>query len=423
MIKVNLNNTKISNDDLKDVKKLITKSHEYITKENGKGSEWLGWKDWPTNFNKDEIKSIKNKINDWDSKGVDTLLVIGIGGSYLGAKAAIDFIKGTHDNSDKEVIFVGTNLSADYINSVIKKIENKNWAINIISKSGTTLEPAVSFRIFRQLLEEKHGSKANRYIAAVTSGSTGTLYNIAKKEEYDTYVIPDNIGGRYSVTTPVGLFAMQFMGINIDNVMKGSAKAQKELLVNDIDKNPAYKYAAAKHILSNGKNIELYVNYDPRMTYLSEWIKQLHGESQGKDGKGIFPASVTNSADLHSLGQFIQDGSKVLFETVIWSSKERTKLKLPKSKSNDDNLNFLAGKDLSWINEQAFKGVVKAHYKDAGVDNIILDIKDFSEETLGYLIYFFFVSVAMSCYMIDVNPFDQPGVEIYKSYMKDLLNK
>ncbi|NQX84293.1 MAG: glucose-6-phosphate isomerase, partial [Mycoplasmataceae bacterium] len=323
----------------------------------------------------------------------------------------------------KKKLFVGTNLSADYINSVIEKIKNKNWAINIISKSGTTLEPAISFRILRELLEKKHGAEANKYIVSVTSGDSGTLHDISKSQKYDTYTIPNNIGGRYSITTPVGLFAMKFMGIDIAKVMKGSQKAMNELLIDDIEKNPAYKYAAAKYILSKDNQVELYANYDPRLAYFSEWVKQLHGESQGKDDKGLFPASVTNSADLHSLGQFIQDGTKLLFETVLWVENENTELKLSSTKSNDDNLNFLSGKNISWVNKQAFNGVVKAHYEDAKVSNIILNVKDFSEETFGYLIYFFFVSVAMSCYMIDVNPFDQPGVEVYKSYMKDLLNK
>lgn len=427
MIKVNIENTKLKEADFKKAEKLIKKAHENITKENGKGAEWLGWKNWPKEYNKKEVSSIIEKNKFFNSKKIDTLVVIGIGGSYLGARAAIEFSKGIVNNSKKEVLFVGTNMSNDYINSIIKRLEKRKWAINIISKSGTTLEPAVSFRIFRELLEAKYGKKAKDFIVATTDANKGTLHDLALNKGYTMYTIPDNIGGRYSVTTPVGLFPMQFMGIDINEVLLGSKQAMEELSTENLKDNQAYKYATARYLLSNDaknkKPVELYVNYNPKLIYISEWLKQLYGESEGKDDKGVFPASVTNSADLHSLGQFIQDGTKLLFETVLWVEKENTSLLVPKTATNDDNLNYIANKEVSWANEQAFKGVVKAHFEKGKIDNIIINIPDFKDKTLGYMIYFFFISTAASCYMLDVNPFNQPGVEVYKSYMKELLSK
>lgn len=398
----------------------IKQIHKSIHEKTGKGNDFLGWVDQPINIDQDELKRIKEaaKVINRQSK---VLLVIGIGGSYLGAKAAIEFLKPPFGNNSTEVIFAGFQISGAYTKSLVDYLQDKDFSINVISKSGTTTEPAIAFRIFKNLLYEKYGeSEADKRIFVTTDKEKGALKTLANNKDYPTFVVPDDIGGRYSVLSAVGLLPMAAVGIDISKVLEGAQKAYYELL--DIN-NEAYKYAALRYdFYKNGTPIEMLVNYEPSLLYLSEWWKQLFGESEGKDKKGLFVSSASFSTDLHSLGQMIQDGPRIMFETVLKIKETKQDYEIPFDKQNLDGLNYLAGKSLSSVNEKAFLGTLLAH-NDGGVGNIIIEIEKQDEINFGYLVYFFFKACAMSAYLLNVNPFDQPGVESYKENMFALLGK
>ena len=355
----------------------------------------------------------------------DVFLVCGIGGSYLGARAVIEMVNGLYANKKPEIIFVGNTFSSTYIAQVLDYIKDKEVCLNVISKSGTTTETALAFRLFKQVLEEKYGKEgAKERIVATTDKARGTLKAIADKEGYDTYVIPDDIGGRFSVITPVGLLPIAVAGIDVVSLMAGLKKAYDDFATPDLDKNPAYAYAVARRILDNqGKTAEMFVSYESQMAMVAEWWKQLFGESEGKNGKGILPCSANFSTDLHSLGQFVQDGRKVLFETLVKVEKPTLDLVFPSDEENLDGMNYLAGKNLDWINKMACQGTLEADVETGHVPNIEITIPDMSAETFGYMAYFFFRAIAMTTYLIEENPFNQPGVEVYKKNMFRLLGK
>lgn len=415
----------IGEDEYKGIAPLVTAAHNTLDAKNGLGSDFLGWVSLPTDYDKEEfarIKAAAEKIK----KTCDVLIVIGIGGSYLGARAAIEFLKSPlYNNLPKDtpdIYFVGNSINPAYLNDVLKICEGKDICVNVISKSGTTTEPALAFRVFKQMLEKKYGKDgAKERIFATTDKAKGTLKELSDAEGYETFVVPDDVGGRFSVLTAVGLLPIAAAGCDIDKLMQGARNAQNAY-AND-DNNDCYKYAAIRNILARkGKAVEMLVSYDPAFTMMGEWFKQLFGESEGKDNKGIFPASATFSTDLHSLGQFIQDGTKEIFETVVDFAKPRTDFWLEDDEANLDGLNFLTNQNMSVVNKKAFQGTVLAH-TEGGVPNIIIEVDAPDEENLGELIYFFEKAVAISGYMMGVNPFNQPGVESYKKNMFALLGK
>ncbi len=384
----------------------------------------------PTNFDKEEFARIKNAAKKIQ-KDSDVLVVIGIGGSYLGARAVIETLTSTFYNmlSEKQrktpqIFFVGNNMSPNYINDLLECIEKKDVSINVISKSGTTLEPAVAFRIFREYLESKYGlDEARKRIYVTTDKSKGTLKTLSDEEEYETFVIPDNIGGRYSLLTAVGLLPIAVAGVDIKKLMEGARNAQEKYNEEDLKYNDCYKYAVVRNILYNqNKTTEILVNYEPKMLYFTEWWKQLYGESEGKEGKGIFPAGTIFTTDLHSLGQYIQEGKRNLFETVINIEKSKTNIKLKADEDNIDGLNYLEGKDLDYVNHKAMEATVEAHVS-GDVPNVVINMEKLDEENLGELIYFFELACAISGKLLGVNPFNQPGVEKYKKNMFKLLGK
>ena len=388
----------------------------------------FGWLKLPTNYDKDEFKRIK-ECADKIKKDSQVFLVIGIGGSYLGARAVIEALTNTFynmlpDKKTPQILFVGNNMSPNYVNDLIELIGNKDLSINVISKSGTTTEPAMAFRIFREFMENKYGiDEARKRIYITTDKARGALKNLATEEEYETFVIPDNIGGRYSVLTAVGLLPIAVAGIDIDKLMEGARNAQNRYCESDVKYNECYQYAVARNILNQKeKEIEILVNYEPKMHFFIEWWKQLYGESEGKDGKGIFPASVMFTTDLHSLGQYIQEGERDLFETVINVENTATDIKIKKDADNVDGLNFLADKTMSYVCKKAMEGTIEAHVSGE-VPNILINLNRLNEESIGELIYFFELSCAMSGRILGVNPFNQPGVEAYKSNMFRLLGK
>ena len=405
----------------------ITSAHQTLHNKSGLGNDFLGWLDLPTNYDKNEFESIKKAANKIKSD-TDVFIVIGIGGSYLGARAAIEFIKSPLYNSLKkdtpDIYFAGNNISSSALSELISICEGRNVSINVISKSGTTTEPAIAFRILRNYLEQRYGKdEAKNRIYATTDKARGTLKTLSDSEGYKSFVVPDDIGGRFSVLTAVGLLPIAVAGADIDKIMQGAKEAQDNLSDPDINKNDCYKYAAARNILyRKGKQVELLVSYEPYFTMLSEWWKQLFGESEGKDQKGIFPASVTFSTDLHSLGQYIQDGVRMLFETVLSVEKCKQDIFINNESNDSDGLNFLAGKPMSFVNEKACIGTILAH-NDGNVPNIMLSIPEINEFEYGYLTYFFEKACAVSGYVLGVNPFDQPGVESYKKNMFALLGK
>ena len=390
----------------------------------------LGWMDLPYDTKEEEVKRIvasAEKIK----RQADVFIVIGIGGSYLGAKAVIDLFTNTFSNmlprSERkfpEIIFAGNNLSGKYLRDLVEYVQDKDIAINVISKSGTTLEPAIAFRVLRMLMEEKYGiSGAAERIYVTTDAQSGLLKQIANDNEYETFVIPKNVGGRYSVLTPVGLLPIAVAGLDIQELLDGAMFASH--LYNDktLMKNDCYKYVAYRNILhEKGKDIEILSSFEPSFMYFIEWFKQLFGESEGKDGLGIFPAGATFSTDLHSMGQLIQDGKRNIMETFINIEVDRSFIKLPETEKNEDNLNYLAGKEIDYINEQAFRGTVEAHV-NGGVPSIIINLQDLTEYNIGELIFFFEKACAISGYVLGVNPFNQPGVEAYKKNMMGLLKK
>ena len=399
--------------------RLVTKS--------GLGNDFLGWVDLPENYDKEEFERIKKAAEKIKSDS-DILIVIGIGGSYLGARAAIEFLTSPLYNSipknTPDIYFAGNTLSGAAMSDLLKICEGKRVSVNVISKSGTTTEPAIAFRVFREYLEKTVGvEEARRRIYCTTDKARGTLKELANNEGYETFVIPDDVGGRFSVLTAVGLLPIAVSGADIDKLMAGAAAARKEYLVGDINTNPAVRYAALRNMLyRRGKDIEMLVSYEPSFTMMCEWYKQLFGESEGKDNKGIFPASATFSTDLHSLGQYVQEGRRHLFETVVTIGNVGDDVEINHAENNGDGLNFLAGKNLSYVNEKACQATVLAH-SDGQVPNLIISLDNKDEEDLGRLIYFFEVACAVSGYILGVNPFDQPGVESYKKNMFAMLGK
>lgn len=417
----------IRENDIKGLVGQVADAHKTINQKNGLGNDFLGWVDLPVNYDKEEFARIKAAAKKIQSD-TDVLIVIGIGGSYLGARAAIEFLKGPYYNNVREnvpeIYFSGNSISGSALADLIKICEGKRVSVNIISKSGTTTEPAVAFRVFRKMLEERYGEQeAAKRIYCTTDKSRGTLKALADEKGYECFVVPDDVGGRFSVLTAVGLLPIAAAGCDIEALMSGAAAAVDEYNVPDIDKNPCYQYAALRNAFyRKGKSVEMLVSYEPRFTMMAEWFKQLFGESEGKDNKGLFPASVTFSTDLHSMGQFVQDGSRIMFETVVTIADNGSDVVIEKEDNDGDGLNFLAGKTMSYVNQKAFEGTVLAH-TDGGVPNLVIAVDKADEENLGRLIYFFEKACAISGYMLGVNPFDQPGVESYKKNMFALLGK
>ncbi len=405
----------------------VTAAHELLHSGRGLGNDFLGWMDLPVNYDKDEFTRIKAAAARIQADS-DVFVVIGIGGSYLGARAVIEFLKSPNYNlltkNTPQVFFAGNSISADALNDVLAVCEGKRVSVNVISKSGTTTEPAIAFRVFRDYLEKTVGKEeARRRIYVTTDRARGTLKELSDREGYETFVVPDDVGGRFSVLTAVGLLPVAVAGCDIDALMAGAAEARAAFADPNLETNECYRYAAARHVmLRRGRAVELMVSYEPRYALMSEWWKQLYGESEGKDGKGLFPASVVFSTDLHSLGQFVQDGANILFETVVQFDKAPSTLTIREETENGDGLNFLAGKTMADINRKAFEGTVLAH-ADGDTPSLVLQMPDMEEKTLGYLIYFFEKACAVSGYMLGVNPFDQPGVEAYKRNMFALLGK
>ena len=403
----------------------VTAAHNTLAAKNGPGNDFLGWVELPTDYDKEEFARIKAAAEKIKAKA-DVLIVIGIGGSYLGARAAIELLKSPFYNNLKkdtpDIYFVGNNISATYLNEVLSICEGRDICVNVISKSGTTTEPALAFRVFKKLLEDKYGKdEAKERIFATTDKAKGTLKELSDEMGYETFVVPDDVGGRFSVLTAVGLLPIAVAGCDIDALMQGARNAQKKY-AND-DGNDCYKYAAARNILyRKGKKVEMLVSYDPAFTLMGEWYKQLFGESEGKDGKGIFPSAATFSTDLHSLGQFIQDGSDIMFETVVNIKTPKQDFFIEEDAENRDGLNFLSNQNMSVVNSKAFEGTILAH-TEGGVPNLVIDMDKIDEENLGELIYFFEKACAISGYMLGVNPFNQPGVESYKKNMFALLGK
>ncbi|AIC95466.1 glucose-6-phosphate isomerase [Shouchella lehensis] len=416
--------------EMKQLQDQVTTAHQALHEKTGAGNDFLGWIDLPVDYDKEEfarIQTAAKKIRQ-DS---DVLIVAGIGGSYLGARAAIEALNHSFFNvlsneqrNAPQVIFVGQNISSTYIRDLFDLLEGKDVSVNVISKSGTTTEPAIAFRIFRDFLEKKYGKEeARTRIYATTDKEKGALKTLANEEGYESFVIPDDVGGRFSVLTAVGLLPIAVSGLDIEQMMKGAQEARDAYASPTLEENEAYQYAAVRNVLYNkGKTIELMVNYEPQLHFVSEWWKQLFGESEGKDQKGIYPASVDFSTDLHSMGQYVQDGRRDLFETVLHVEQVDKHIEIEKADQDLDGLNYLAGETMDFVNKQAFKGTMLAH-TDGGVPNLIVSIPKLDEYTFGYLVYFFEKAVAVSGYLMGVNPFDQPGVEAYKKNMFALLGK
>ncbi|MEG2543463.1 MAG: glucose-6-phosphate isomerase [Longicatena sp.] len=411
-------------EDICDYQEVVTKCHDALLNKTGKGNDYVGWVDWPLNYDKEEFARLKRVAKEIREK-CDVLIVCGIGGSYLGSRAAIEMINGMYANKKPEIIFMGNTFSSTYIAQVMEYIKDKEVALNVISKSGTTTETALAFRLLRQFMEEKYGkAEACKRIIATTDKARGTLKSIADKEGYETFAIPDDIGGRFSVITPVGLFPIAVAGIDVDAIMDGLAMAKKDLSTPDLIKNDAYAYAVARRILEKqGKNAEMLVSYETQMAMVAEWWKQLFGESEGKEGKGNLPTSANFSTDLHSLGQFVQDGKKILYETLLLVEKPTIDLLFPSDANDEDDMNYLAGKSIDWVNKMACQGTLEAHEITGNVPNLMITMDDMSAHSFGYMCYFFFSACAMTCYMLDINPFNQPGVEVYKKNMFRLLGK
>ncbi|UUV99430.1 glucose-6-phosphate isomerase [Vagococcus luciliae] len=408
----------------------VTAAHNALREGTGPGNDFRGWIDLPKNYDKEEFARVKKAAEKIQSDS-DILIVIGIGGSYLGAKAAIDFLNHSFynllDNEERktpQVFFAGNSISSTYLADLIQIIGDKDFSVNVISKSGTTTEPAIAFRVFKDLLEKKYGKEeANKRIYATTDKAKGAVKTEADVEGWETFVIPDDVGGRFTVLTPVGLLPIAVTGANIDELMKGAADARVAYSSDDLTKNEAYQYAALRNILyRKGKVTELLINYEPNLQYFSEWWKQLFGESEGKDQKGIYPSSANFSTDLHSLGQYIQEGRRNIFETVIKVEKPRKNVEIPVLDQDLDGLGYIQGKEIDFVNTKAFEGTLLAH-TDGDVPNFVVNIPETDAYTLGYLMYFFEIAVGISGYLNGVNPFDQPGVEAYKKNMFALLGK
>lgn len=409
---------------------LVEAAKEQLLSRNGAGNDFLGWIDLPTDYDKEEFSRIIEAAKRIQSDS-DVLLVIGIGGSYLGARAAIEFLRHNFYNTvskevrkTPEIYYVGNSISSTYIKHLMDVLEGKDFSINIISKSGTTTEPAIAFRVFKKLLESKYGKEeAAKRIYATTDKAKGALKNLATEEGYESFVVPDDVGGRFSVLTAVGLLPIAVSGADITKLMEGAASGRKRALENNFEDNDALKYAAVRNLLlRKGKEVEIVANYEPSLHYVSEWWKQLYGESEGKDQKGIFPAAVDLTTDLHSMGQFIQDGSRIMFETVLNVEKSQCEIILEEEPVDLDGLNYLAGKSVDFVNKSAMNGTILAH-TDGNVPNLLVNIPEQNEFYLGELFYFFEFACGVSGYLLGVNPFDQPGVESYKKNMFALLGK
>lgn len=417
----------LTDSDINSYSEEIKTAHKMLHEKTGAGSDFTGWVDLPVDYDKDEFSRIKAAAKKIASNS-DILIVIGIGGSYLGARAVVEFIKSQNYNALRKgtpaIYFSGNSISSTALSELVEICDGKDFSVNVISKSGTTTEPAIAFRIFREMLIKKYGAEgAAERIYVTTDKSKGTLKSLADSEGYETFVVPDDVGGRYSVLTAVGLLPIAAAGIDIDALMSGAAKAREELMSDSIEENDCYKYVAIRNALYNkGKATEMFVSYEPCFTMMNEWIKQLFGESEGKEGKGLFPTSAVFSTDLHSLGQYIQQGERIMFETVVNFNKPQREIIIKAEDGNIDGLNFLAGKSMAFVNKKAFEGTVLAH-NDGGVPNIVLDVDAMDEENLGYLIYFLEKACAISGYVLGINPFDQPGVESYKKNMFALLGK
>ena len=418
----------VNDEDLKNISKEVYEAQKLLASRKGPGNSFLGWVDLPEDYDKDEFERIQKAAKKIQNS-CDVFIVIGIGGSYLGARAAIEYLKSPMYNniSNKktpDIYFAGNAISASALADLLKICEGKDVCVNVVSKSGTTTEPAIAFRVFRSLLEEKYGKEgAKDRIFATTDKEKGTLKAFSDENGYETFVVPDDVGGRFSVLTAVGLLPIAVAGIDINELMKGAQDARKAYSVSDIETNDCLKYVAIRNALyRKNKNVEILAAYEPSAQMFCEWWKQLFGESEGKDGKGIFPSSVIFSTDLHSLGQYIQDGSKFIFETVLDIKESKDEILIPFDPDNVDMLNYLSGKSLNYVNHIAMLGTLFAH-SDGEVPNIVIELKDRSEYSFGYLIYFFELACAISGYTLGVNPFNQPGVESYKKNMFALLGK
>ena len=419
--------------DLKNIEKFVTKEefdkeldHAFeafntLNEKTGAGNDFLGWLDWPVNYDKEEFERIKEaakKIN----KQSEVLIVIGIGGSYLGSKAAISMLEKHFGKDDLEILFVGNNISSKYVYDLVEYIKDKDFSINVISKSGTTTEPAIAFRIFKKICEQRYGEKATERIFVTTDKNKGALKSLAIQKGYETFVVPDDIGGRYSVTTAVGLLPIACAGIDIDELMKGASESYYDFKEPTKD-NLVIRYALSRYLLyKKGYKIEMLINYEPALLFFAEWWKQLFGESEGKDNKGIYPSSASFSTDLHSLGQYIQEGERIIFETVLNIENPLKDIKIEKEDVDLDGLNYLAGKTISFVNNKAYQATALAHV-DGGVPNIAINVPELSAYQFGYISYFFFKACGTGSYLIGVNPFNQPGVEAYKKNMFALLGK
>lgn len=431
---IKLNNKLVKNDvkaeELSNLQPFVTVADSMLREKTGAGNDFLGWINLPADHDKDEFARIEQAAAKIQNDS-EVLLVIGIGGSYLGAKAVIDYANHSfYNNLSKEkrntpeIYFAGQNISATYLKDLEDVIENKDFSINIISKSGTTTEPAIAFRHFKKILIEKYGvEEANKRIYATTDRAVGALKAQAVENNWESFIVPDDIGGRFSVLTAVGLLPIAVSGVDINELMNGAKVASEKYASADLAANDAYLYAAYRNILhAKGKSIEMLIGYENSMAIFNEWWKQLYGESEGKDNKGLFPASAIFSTDLHSLGQYIQEGRRDLFETVIMFNQSRHDITITEEQNDGDGLNYLAGKNVSFVNSKAFEATSIAH-TDGGVPNIVIEVENMSVEAMGHLIYFFELSCAMSGYLLGVNPFDQPGVEAYKKNMFALLGK
>jgi glucose-6-phosphate isomerase len=429
-IKIDYSKTGINAHELNGLEKQVQLAHAMLHEKTGQGSDFLGWVDLPIAYNQEEFSRIEEAAKKVKQNS-DILIVIGIGGSYLGARACIEALTHTFYNTlskeqrtTPQVFFVGNNISGTYLKNLLDICQDKEVSVNVISKSGTTTEPAIAFRVFKNFMEKKYGKEgAKERIFATTDEQKGALLTLAKEEGYETFVIPDDVGGRFSVLTAVGLLPIAVAGIDIQSLMKGAAAARESYSTEIIEENPCYQYAAIRNLLlKKGKNVEVIVNYEPSLQYFGEWWKQLYGESEGKDQKGIYPSSANFSTDLHSLGQYIQDGQRFLFETVLMVKNSREQVVLEAESNDLDGLNYLAGQTMDFVNKKAFEGTLLAHV-DGGVPNIVVEIEELTPYHMGELIYFFEKACGISGYLLGVNPFDQPGVEEYKKNMFALLGK
>jgi len=420
----------VRKEELEHIAPQVQLAHKQLTQKNGPGNDFLGWVDLPSKYDKEEFSRIR-KAATKIRRDSDVLIVIGIGGSYLGARAAIELLTHSFQNLLTKrqrkapiIIFAGNSISSTYLADLFELLEGKSVSVNVISKSGTTTEPAVAFRIFKTWMEQKYGKEgARERIYATTDKERGALKKLADEEGYETFVVPDDIGGRYSVLTAVGLLPIAAAGIDIREIMRGAKDGMKAWRNADLMENDCYRYAAMRNILlRKGYGVEVMVNYEPSFHYMTEWWKQLYGESEGKDGRGIFPAGVDNSADLHSMGQYIQDGNRFLFETVIHVENARKPMVIPEDPANLDGLNFISGMDMNDVNHKAEQGTVLAHI-DGGVPNLVVDVPALTPYYFGQMVYFFEKACGISGYLLAVNPFDQPGVEDYKKNMFALLGK